>query len=152
MKLIKPVARAWWFLPLLLLPQLIPPYTSHGYPLRDWGMVNAYILTHPVKGYFSGFYPVFQIIPLAFLAAIYIVGEKAARLFCVFVALSYGAIAVLQSVSISDRYGVSFFTANVITFLGIAGLWIEEAISPKNNFIVRKRPVWRYWPDRKSVV
>jgi hypothetical protein len=144
-KLIEIVGKQWWFLPLIVLPQVIPPYTAQGYKLPEWGMVNAYILTHPIKGPFSGFYPVFQIAPLVLLFAIFFVGKRVTRLFSAYVGLSYVAIAFLQSISITNKYGLAICTANLITFLILAGLWFWEAVSPKNEFESHQKPAWKYW-------
>jgi hypothetical protein len=144
-KLIEAVGKQWWFLPLIVLPQVIPPYTAHGYRLPEWGMVNAHILTHPIKGPFAGFYPVFQIAPLVLLFAIFFVGRRATRVFSAYVGLSYVAIAFLQSISITNKYGLAICTANLVTFLILASLWFWEAASPKNEFETHKKPVWKYW-------
>jgi hypothetical protein len=144
-KLIKTVAHQWWFLPLILLPQAIPPYTSNGYKLPEWGTVNAYILTHPIKGDFTGLFSFFQIIPLALLLAVFFIGKRVTRFFSIYVALSYTLIAFLQSFSISDKYGFAVCVANVITFLILASLWVWESIFPKNEFELLKIPAWKYW-------
>jgi len=56
---IEAARRQWWFLPIILLLQFIPPYASQDYRLREWGAVNAYIVTHPIKGSFTALFPVF---------------------------------------------------------------------------------------------
>ena len=145
-KLMDATIRQWWLLAFILLLQLIPPYASHSYSLSDWGTVNAYILTHPIKSSFSGMYLIFQITPLILLIAILILRLKITRLFSLYVALSYTIIAFLQSFSISDLYGYAVCTANVLTFLTLAGFWVWEAIFPKNEFEFQRVPVWKYWP------
>ncbi len=145
-KVVAAAAKQWWFLLLFLLLQLIPPYTSQGYPLYEWGSVNAYILAHPIKGDFGPLYPLFQIIPLTLFVALFFAGKKVTRLFSAWVALSYFIIAFLQSVSISDRYGLAVCTPNLFTFLILAGLWTWEAASPKNKFDTPGGPIWKYWP------
>jgi len=77
---------------------------------------------------------------------IFCVGKKAARIFGAYVGLSYTFIALLQNISISDLYGFAVCSANVITFLTLAGLWFWEAVSPKNKFETRKVSIWKYWP------
>lgn len=136
---VKAVGRQWWFLPLVVLPLLIPPYAAQGYELRDWGTVNAYILTHPVKGYVADLYPLFQIVPLVLLVAISFAGERITRAFSAYVALSYIFIALLQNVSISEKYGLAVCTANVTLFLILASLWFWETVHPKNNFEPRQK-------------
>lgn len=144
-KSIKVLGKEWWFLLLVGLPQCLPPYTSHGYRLPEWGMVNAYILAHPIKASFlTGFYPLFQVIPLALLLAILLLGKKVNRLFSAYVAVMYVTVAFLQNVSISERYGLAVCTANVLTFLVLAGFWLRETISPQNDFSPRQPPAWRY--------
>lgn len=144
-KLCEETWRQWWFLLLILLPQFIPPYISYGYKLSEWGAVNAYILTHPIKFHFSDLFHFFQITPLILLIVIFFMKKRVTRLFSVYVALSYVLIAFLQSVSISEKYGFAVCVANVITFLTLAGLWFWEAIVPRNKFELQKIPVWKYW-------
>lgn len=143
-KLCEEIWRQWWFLLLILLSQLIPPYTSYGYELSEWGAVNAYILTHPIKFHFSGLFHFFQIIPLILLILIFFIKRRITRLFSLYVAFLYILIAFLQSFSISEKYGFAVCVANVITFLALAGLWLWEAIFPKNKFELQKMTVWKY--------
>ena len=144
-KIVGAVGRQWWFLILFLLPQVIPPFTTRGYELHEWRTVNAYILTHPIKYHMAAFQPIFQIIPLVLLTAIFFAGKKVTRVFSAYVALTYFLVAFLQNTSISETYGFSVCIANVITFLALAGLWFWEAIFPKNNFEIRQKYASRYW-------
>jgi len=145
-RILDAVVQRWWFLLFFLLLQLLPPYSSQGYPLRDWGLVNAYILTHTIKTPFAALYPVFQIIPLILIGMLFIMpGKAAVRIFSAYVAFSYAIIAFVQSVSISDRYGFSVCAASLITFLGLAGVWLWESIhSKKELFFRQKPPAWKY--------
>lgn len=136
----------WWFLLLLLLPQLLPPFAAKGYPPGEWGAVNAYIITHPVKVSYTGFYPLFQVIPLGLLIAAFVFRHKVSRWFNIYVAVSYVLIAFLQSITLSGPRGLSICTANLITFLLLAGLWIRESIHPQNQIDLRKNSIWQYWP------
>ena len=146
MSSIRALVRHWWFLPLILLPQLLPPFASSGYSLLNWGTVNAFILTHPIKGGFYQLTPLFQVIPLVLLVLIFLRGQRVSLLFSAYVALAYVLVAFLQNISISDRYGFAVCTANVMTILLLAGLWGWETISPQNEFQFQKKPVWEYWP------
>jgi hypothetical protein len=144
LRIVETVARQWWFLVLVLLPQFIPPYTSRGYELHDWGMVNAYLLTHPIKSSFASLYPVFQIIPLALIVMIFFVGRRVTRIFSAYVFFSYGVIAFVQSISISDRYGFAVCVANLFSFLILAGMWLWESVFPKNELAMQKPLSWKY--------
>jgi hypothetical protein len=113
--------------------------------LLEWGTVNAYILTHPIKSSFTGVFPFIQIITLVLVVAVFFAGKRVTRLFSAYVPLSYALIAFLQSISISDTYGFAVCTANVITFLILATLWLWEAFFPKNDFELHRIPAWKYW-------
>jgi hypothetical protein len=145
-KILGTIGKRWWFLAVIILLQAIPPYASRGYALRDWATVNAYVLAHPIKNVSSGLYPIFKIIPMILVAAIFLAGRRVARIFAAYVALSCVAFAFLQSISISDQYGFAMVAANVATFLVLAGFWFWEALYPKNIFNPQTKPVGSYWP------
>jgi hypothetical protein len=136
----------WWFLSLLLLPQILPPYSSHGYALQEWGAVNEYIITHSIKGFSSGFLPVFRIIPLVMLITAFAEGRKISRLFSFYIGLSNVFFAFLQSISISETWGMAICTANLVTFLLLAVLWFIETAHPKNLIEIRKHNALKFWP------
>ncbi|PKO12879.1 MAG: hypothetical protein CVU39_22340 [Chloroflexi bacterium HGW-Chloroflexi-10] len=144
-KLVEAVWYRWRFLLLILMPQMIPPYASEGYTLSEWGMVNTFILTHPFKDFFAGFYPVFQIMPLVLLVTIFLAGRRVSRIFSGYAAVTYVIIAFLQSISVSDTYGFAVHTANLMTFLTLAGLWFRETAFPQNKFKIQKNTIWKYW-------
>ncbi|MHC1782260.1 MAG: hypothetical protein AB9891_05770 [Anaerolineaceae bacterium] len=145
-RLISAIWRQGWYLPLLCLTMLIPPYASRGYRREEWGLVNAEILTHPIKGFDPNIYPLFQVIPLILLAAVFAIGKKVTRLFAIYVALTYILTAFLQNISAANKYGFGISLGNVVLFLILAGLWLREAISPRNEFQTRSKSTWRYLP------
>jgi hypothetical protein len=144
LKAFKSLALRWWFLAPVLLLQCLPPYASGGYRLAEWSTVNAYILTHPIKGAFTSIFPIFQIAPLLLMALILIAGNRVRMIFSAYVALTYAAIAFLQTLSVSRRYGFAVCTANLLTFLTLAGIWSWETVFPRNDFSLK--PVARsHW-------
>ncbi len=145
MKTIKGKARAWWFVPPVLVFALLPPYTSAGYRLTACAEVNSYILTHSIKHAFGPIYPVFQIGPLVLALAILRFGNTFARVFSVFAAISYVFIGFIQSVSASDRYGLAICTAHLAVCLFLAALWFGEALSPQSDFQDGPRPARIFW-------
>ncbi len=141
-----------WFLVVFVLLQLIPPYASHGYAWQDLPLVNAYILTHPIKIFSANLFPIFQLIPLLLLVAVFFLGNRVSRIFSLYVALTYFLVAFLQNISISEKYGLAICVGNVLTFLLLSGFWFWEFILPKNEFLVQKRPLWKYWPILLALV
>jgi hypothetical protein len=138
--------RKSWFLVAFVLLQLIPPYASHGYPWQDFPLVNAAILTHPIKIFSANLFPIFQILPIILLLAIFFFGNRVSRGFSLYVALTYFLVAFLQNISISEKYGLAICVGNVLIFLLLAGFWFWEFLFPKNHFLLQKLPFWSYWP------
>ncbi len=137
--------RQWWFLPILLLPQLIPPFASQGYRIMEWPAVNQYIITHPVKVDLSAFYPIFKIVPLLLMVGLFSGIKPVSRLFYTWVALVFGLAAILQSVSVSSKLGWAICTGNLVMFLILALLWGKEALKPSVSLTFRQNLIHRWW-------
>lgn len=143
---IRDAARRWWLLPLLFLPQLIPPYASHGYAIAEWPAVNQFIITHPIKTFLPTVYPFFKIIPLILLTGIFLNKKVAEKLFIGWVALVYVLAAFLQSVSINSRLGIAICTGNLIIFVFLAVIWAREALRPAERFSIPGQSLRNFWP------
>jgi hypothetical protein len=140
------ITRKWWFYGLFVLMQFtIPPYASKGYKIEDWGNVIQHALGNAIVYKYSEIYPIFQIIAILFLIGILIFRNKLARIFSIYVAISYVLFTIGQSIAVTDKYGVSLCTINFVMFLIVAGFWAWEAVVLKNDYTFRKLPIWRYW-------
>lgn len=131
---------------LFVLIQFVPPYASKGYQFPEqWSDVimhslrNAFIYSH------SEIYPIFKIIPIVLIVSIIIFRNKVTRLFSIYAAISYVLFAFGQSIAVTDKYGVSICTINVLMFLIVAAFWLWEAVVLQNDLALTKRPIWRYW-------
>ncbi len=143
--MLKLVTQKWWpfLLPLFLF--CIPPYTSSGYAPLEVGHVNAYILTHTIKNSFHSLYPVFKVIPMGLALSIFLFGNKTAKLFSLYAAISYILFAFLQSISFTEAYGLGICLAHLALSLLVAAFWSAEVKSRRNDFTPRKQPLWKYW-------
>ncbi|MHC4460730.1 MAG: hypothetical protein ACYS6W_01725 [Planctomycetota bacterium] len=139
------ITRKWWFFGLFVLIQFFPPYASKGYNIEDWGKVIQHALGNAIVGQHPEIYPVFQVIAILALIGILVFRNKFARIFGIYVAISYVLFTIGQSVAITDKYGVSICTINFVMFLIVAGFWAWEAVVLKNDYTFRKLPIWRYW-------
>jgi hypothetical protein len=139
------ITRRWWFFLLFVLIQFFPPYASKGYKIEDWGEVIQHALGNAIVYRHSEIYPVFQIIAILFVVGILILRNKLARVFGIYVAISYMLFAIGQSIAFTDKYGLSICTINFVMFLIVAGFWAWEAAVLKNDYTFRKLPIWRYW-------
>jgi hypothetical protein len=112
----------------------------------DWGAVNQFIITHPVKAEMAAVYPVFKIVPVLLIIGLFTGKRWLNRLFYAYVALVYVLAAILQSVSVSSRYGLAVCTANLVTFLTLSILWASEAVTLKSGMSIGGHRVLQYWP------
>jgi hypothetical protein len=90
-------------------------------------------------------YPVFKVIPILLIISVLIFRNKVARLLAIYAGVSYVLFTIGQSIAITEKYGVSICTINVLMFLTVAAFWIFEAVVLQNDFTLKKLPVWRYW-------
>jgi hypothetical protein len=137
--------RQWYYMPVFLAIQLLPPYASTGYRLMDWGAVNQFIISHPVKADMAAIFPVFKIAPVLLIIGLFMGSRLAGRLFYGYVALVYALAAFLQSVSVSSRYGWAICTGNLVTFLALSFLWAREAATVKTGSSIRGFSTIQYW-------
>lgn len=141
------ITRKWWFyLLFVLLWFVVPPYASKGYKFpQEWGNVISHVLGRAIIYSHSEIYPIFKVIPIILLIGIIVFRNKVARLFSIYVSISYVLFAFGQSIAITEKYGVAICTINLVMFLAVAGLWIWEAVVVQNDLRPAKLPVWRYW-------
>jgi hypothetical protein len=140
------LTRRWWFFLLFFLIQFIPPYASKGYKFpEEWGNVIMHALRYAVINSYSSLYPVFKIIPIILIFGVIVFRNKVGRLFAIYVSISYVLFAFGQSIAVTEKYGVSICTINVVMLFIIAAFWAWEAMVVENNFTLAKQPIWKYW-------
>ncbi|MEJ2647015.1 MAG: hypothetical protein P8016_01245 [Sedimentisphaerales bacterium] len=140
------ITRKWWFFLLFILLQfLVPPYASKGYEWNQWGDVISFSLRNAYVNSHSQLYPFFKIVPVVLILLIIIFRNRFRRVFSIYVAFSYVVFALGQNIAITEKYGLSICTVNVLMFLAVASFWIWEAIVLKNDFRFLRIPMWRYW-------
>lgn len=140
------ITRRWWFFLLMVLLQFIPPYTTKGYDPAQTGMVTGNLLAKAIVFDLPAYlYPIFKVIPLALIVGIIILKERMPRLFSIYAAISYILFAFLQSIAITDEYGLGIVVVNLVMFLLVAASWAWEAVVQRNRFVPRRQPLWKYW-------
>jgi len=142
---LKLITRKWWFFLIFILLQFIPPYTSKGYEWAKMGIVTGQILKHAIIFDCSILYPIFKIIPVILVILIIFLKNRATRLFSVYVGITYILFAFLQSIAVTEKYGLGIITINIIMFPLVAIFWLWEAVAQKNDFTLQKQPLWKYW-------
>jgi hypothetical protein len=142
------ITRRWWFFLLFLLLQIVPPYAAKGYDWSETGMVTGEILSRSFE--FSSsvlrpILPVFKIVPILLIVLIRVLGNRVARPFSIYVALNYVLVALVQSIAVTESYGLGIIVINLVMFFLVALFWAWEAVVQKNDLSPQKLPIWRYW-------
>lgn len=72
-------------------------------------------------------------------------GNRVTKIFDIYVAITYILFAFLQSIAVTEKYGLGIVTVNLIMFLVVAAFWFWDVVAEKNDFTPQKRPLWKYW-------
>lgn len=139
------ITRKWWFFLFFILIQFIPPYASKGFEISEIGVVTGEVLSHSLVYNFPAIYPIFKILPLILIVCIILLRDRVARIFNLYVAITYLLFAFLQSIAFTEKYGLAIITINMIMFLLVAIFWFWEALVQKNDFTSPTKSAGKYW-------
>lgn len=151
-KKLEKITRKWWFFLIIFLIQFIPPITQKAYDLSKSIEVIYFILSNcfifSLELYsldLIWFFLIIRIIPHIIFFSIIFFGDRANRLFTIYVSISYILISFAQLFAITEEYGISIITNLFIMFMLTSISWFWELIVRENDFTPQKRPIWRYW-------
>jgi hypothetical protein len=149
-KMIKRIARKSKIPPagligLALLAVVLPPYASKGFAIQKILHINAFILTHSIRGNFKWVFPVFNSLTLLVFICALLVRGKASRVLSVYLFILYMIISFLQNISISEQFGVAVYTTTMLISMITALAWLQEWILHENIFSKRIRATRMPW-------
>jgi hypothetical protein len=111
------------------------PFASKNFALSNYVEIAEYSLGYSFIGKIpDNIYPVFKIIPMILIVAIFVIRNKITRLFSIYAGISYVVFAIVQNVAITDKFGLSFITINMVMFLSVGYFWFREAATKQNDF------------------
>jgi hypothetical protein len=142
------ITRKWWFVAVfILLDLLLPPIATKGYDSSKMGEIIPYLILHSLltSDSLSLLYPIFKILPIILVFALIFSGNRFSRIFSFYVGINYILFAVLQYISITDKYGFAVVSGNFILTLVVAFLWFWEFVVNRNDFTPRKINLIRFW-------
>ena len=79
------------------------------------------------------------------IIGIILLGNRATRIFNIYVAISYVLFAFLQNIAYTEKYGLAIITINVAMFLLVAFSWFWDLLVQKNNFSSLWKYKSKYW-------
>lgn len=139
------LTKKWWLYLVLLLMFFLPSYAAKSYNPRESIDLIEQVLSAPLIFAFPGLMPIAKVIPVVLIAGLLVYGNKVRRPFNVYVAVLYLALAFFQTAAVTDSYGLVVITGNLALILIVALVWIWEIIAERNDFEIRKHPLWKWW-------
>jgi hypothetical protein len=129
------LSKKWWFYAILFLSQLlIPPIATKNFDISKWGEIIRVSLGRSIINSLFAYNIYFQLIAIIMLICLFIFKNRIKKIFNVYVILSYILFAFGQNIAITESYGLSVITINVIMFLLVAYVWLIELIDGKNDY------------------
>lgn len=136
--------RRWWFfVGVIGLSYILLPYTSKNFSILRF--MNILRTTLGNSFYYSckPAFVLFQVIAITMFMLLILFRRKMARIFCIYTAVCYVLFNV-QSIAITEKYGLSILTYNIFVFNLVAASWGWEAVAGRNDFSQIRQPFWKY--------
>ncbi|MFR2508716.1 hypothetical protein [Odoribacter laneus] len=129
------ITRKWWFFVILVISQfLFLPYASKNFQVEQINTIIYTTLTNSIQLKISSYSVYFQILSLIILVLLIVLKNRMKLIFNLYVAVSYILFAFVQNIAITEKYGWSIVTVNVIMFLFVAYVWVIEILQSKNDY------------------
>jgi len=135
--------RRWWFFALIILLHYVPSFASKNFSIMRFMEILRTTLGHSFYYSLKPVFPVFQVIAIIMILLLVLFRARMARVFCIYAAFCYVLFNV-QNIAITEKYGLSIVTVNIITFPLVAASWGWEAVIGKNDFSRVRQPYWKY--------
>ena len=125
----------WWFFLVLFAAQFfLFPITTKNFEFSEFGIIIGKTLSNSLMGDFKNYYLYFQFSTIIILLVLFIFKNRFKRFFTIYVIISYVLFGFLQNIGITEEYGISIMTINLIMFLFVGLSWINELLNQKNDY------------------
>lgn len=135
MKNKKDITKKWWIYLLIVLAQmLILPFASKNFSFAETSNIITFTLSRAIMNvYLKDFFLFFQLISLLFIFLTFVLKNSFSRIFNIYVCISYFVFAVVQNVAITEKYGLSIVSINLIMFVFVGYFWLREIFQKQNK-------------------
>lgn len=128
-------SRQWWFYLLIVCAQFILlPLATRNFDFQQIQNIITTSLSKALIFKLTALYPYFQVTALLFIGTLCLLKNRFGRIFSGYAALSYLTFAVVQNIAVTQTYGFSMVTINVLMFTGVAFTWLWESLHPKTDY------------------
>ena len=126
---------SWKFIVWMIVLQFILfPVATKGFQWESVGNLVFYTLEH---AFIQNMYPyawIFQILAIVMLSLLAFRKDRVSRWFMLYAGCCYVLYAIVQNVAMTDKYGFSMVTVNVVMMLLLAFLWLREVWRGSSRF------------------
>ena len=140
----KESTRTLLILALLFVCFFLPPITEVPVSQEETMLVmrDVFIQTSAAYLWLS---PVIHIFTVLLLVAVYLYGSKISRIIDAYFGFLILFMAVSNHVATTENYGLVIVAGNLVPIFIVGLFWMLEVVKPKNEYVFRRLPVWRYW-------
>lgn len=127
---------SWKFVVCLLLMQfLLMPVATQGFRWEDSSNIIVYTLSHAFFQQMYAYGWVFQLMALLMLLVLVLKrGWWSTRLFMYYGGCANLLYAVIQNVALSEKYGLSIVTVNIVMMSFVGWMWLRAAQKSRKAF------------------
>ena len=131
---LKSLTEKWWFFMILFVAQfMLFPITSQNFDFSEIGKIIGNTLSNSIMGGLKQFYLFFQIPSIIILLSLIVLKNKVKKLFTIYVIISFILFSFLQNIGITEEFGFSIVSINVIMFLFVGYSWFNELMNLNNE-------------------
>ncbi len=150
------LTRKWWFyLIIVILNLAIPPIATNNFKIEDAGSIINTTLRYSLSiTSWEPFAIPFQIIFIAVILLLFISKVKyfIQKYFALFIGFTYLLYTIGQNIALTEKYGVSIITINIIMFLFVAYSWFVEFKEQKNKYTFGNWKIKYIWLVVLSII
>lgn len=137
---------SWKFIVWIIILQFVlPPLATRGFKWEDGGNIINSTLTH---AFIQNMYPyawIFQILAICMLLLLAVRKEKVSRWFMLYAGCCFTLYAIIQNMALTEKYGFSMVSINVVMMLLVAILWFRGALLGNSRFTFRNLNRKTFW-------
>lgn len=141
----KTLSQKWWVYIVLLLLFFLPTYSSVSFDQRETPMVIQQVLKDPLVYSYPLLMPISKVITALLVLAVFTFGNRARRVFNIYITLIYIGLALFQTSAFTEDYGFVVLSGNLVLVFVLALGWGVETLVERNDFSKRHISFWKWW-------
>ncbi|MFP4459580.1 MAG: hypothetical protein ACLFSQ_08350, partial [Candidatus Zixiibacteriota bacterium] len=140
------ITKKWWFYLIILAAQfLLMPVATKNFSFDKIAEIIPKTLSNSFLMNFVDCFIYYQSFTITMLILLFLLQNKMKKIFAFYVFVSYLLYAVLQNIAITEKFGLSFVTINIVMFIMVALSWLHEAFHGENSYRFKNIRLYNIW-------